>query len=89
MSKRLQVILDDKEMGDIQRIAKRQQMTVAEWVRQVLRVARWEATLTDAKKKLGVVRATVRHNLPTGDVDQMLREIQSLNCLKPENAYGP
>ncbi len=28
MSKRLQVILDDKEMRDVQRIAKRQQMTV-------------------------------------------------------------
>ena len=42
MSKRLQVILDDKEMRDIQRTAKRQKMTMAEWVRQALRTARRE-----------------------------------------------
>lgn len=76
MSKRLQVILDDKELRDIQRTAKRQQMTVAAWVRQALRNARREVPLTDTKKKLGVVRAAVRHEFPTGDVDQMLQEIE-------------
>ena len=76
MSKRLQVILEDKEMRDIQRTAKRCQMTVAEWVRQALRVARREVPLTDANKKLGVVRSAVRHEFPTGDVDRMLQEIE-------------
>ena len=38
MSKRLQVILDDAELREIQRIARRQRLTVAEWVRQALRV---------------------------------------------------
>lgn len=75
MSKRLQVILDDKEMRDVQRTAKRQQMTVAEWVRQALRAARREVPLADAKKKLGVVRSATRHEFPTGDIDQMLQEI--------------
>ena len=75
MSKRLQVILDDKEMRDIQRTAKRQQVTVAEWVRQALRAAQRQVPLTDTKKKLGVVRAATRYEFPTGDVDQMLREI--------------
>ena len=75
MSKRLQVILDDKEMRDIQRTAKRQQVTVAEWVRQALRAACRQVPLTDAKKKLGVIRTAVRHEFPTGDVDQMLQEI--------------
>ncbi len=77
MSKRLQVILDDKEMRDVQRIAKRQQMTVSEWVRQALRAAQRQVPLTDSNKKLGVVRAAARHDFPTGDVDQMLRD--SLN----------
>lgn len=76
MSKRLQVIIEDKEMRDIQRTAKRCQMTVAEWVRQALRVARREVPLTDANKKLGVVRSAVRHEFPTGDVDRMLQEIE-------------
>lgn len=75
MSKRLQVILDDREMRDIQRIAKRQQMTMAEWIRQALRAAYRQVPLTDTKKKLGVVRAAARHGFPTGDIDQMLREI--------------
>jgi len=40
MSKRLQVILDDEELAEIQRIAKRQRMTTAEGVRQAARAAR-------------------------------------------------
>ena len=75
MSKRLQVILDDKEMRDIQRTAKRQQVTVAEWVRQALRAAQRQVPLTDTNKKLGVVRAAARHDFPTGDIEQVLREI--------------
>lgn len=75
MSKRLQVILDDKEMRDVQRTANRQQVTVAEWVRQALRAAHRQVPLTDAKKKLGVVRTAARHDFPTGDIDQILREI--------------
>lgn len=75
MSKRLQVLLADKEMRDIQRTAKRQQMTVAEWVRQALRSAQRQVPLIDTNKKLGVVRAATRYDFPTGDIDQMLREI--------------
>ncbi|MDE0504938.1 MAG: antitoxin, partial [Candidatus Poribacteria bacterium] len=58
------MILDDKEMRDIQRTAKRQQVTVAEWVRQALRAAQRQVPLTDTKKKLGVVRAAARHDFP-------------------------
>lgn len=77
MSKRLQVILDDKEMRDVQRTVKRQQMTVSEWVRQALRAAHHQVPMTDAKKKLDVVRTATRHDFSTGDIDQMLRD--SLN----------
>ncbi|MBP1597340.1 MAG: hypothetical protein H6Q05_2717, partial [Acidobacteria bacterium] len=37
MSKRLQVLLDESELREIQRVARAQKMTVAEWVRQILR----------------------------------------------------
>ena len=40
MSKRLQVLLPDQEMSDIQRLAKREHFTVGEWVRRALREAR-------------------------------------------------
>lgn len=76
MSKRLQVILDDAEMREIQRLACRKQMSVAEWVRQALRAARRQQPSTDARKKLETVRAAVRHSFPTADIDQVLGEIE-------------
>jgi predicted 2-oxoglutarate/Fe(II)-dependent dioxygenase YbiX len=76
MSKRLQVLLEDSELREIQRIARAQKMSVAEWVRQVLRAARRREPLKDADRKLGVVRAATRHAFPTGDIDRMLAEIE-------------
>jgi len=77
MSKRLQVILDDRDMRDLQRIAKRNQMTVAEWVRQALRAARRREPVATEAKKLDVVRLASCHSYPTGNIDRMLAEIES------------
>lgn len=76
MSKRLQVILDDAEMQEIQEIAKRERSTVAEWVRRALRAARRAGPATSSRKKLEVVRAGVQYGFPTGEIDGMLREIE-------------
>ncbi len=40
MTQRLQVPLDDAELAEIKRIARRHHMTVAAWVREALRAAR-------------------------------------------------
>jgi hypothetical protein len=40
LSKRLQVILKDPEYREIQRAARRRHMSIAEWVRQALELAR-------------------------------------------------
>ena len=77
MSKRLQVVLDDKEMREIERAARRRDMTVSQWVRQCLRTARLAEPSIDATRKLQVVRAAVMHSFPTADVEQMLGEIAS------------
>ena len=77
MSKRLQVVLDDKEMREIERAARRRDMTVSEWVRQCLRAGRLAEPSADSAKKLQVVRAAVVHSFPTSDVEQMLGEIAS------------
>jgi Ribbon-helix-helix protein, copG family len=66
MSKRLQVILPDSEMAEIRRLARREQMTVGDWVRRALR----------ARFKLGAIREAVEYSFPTADIDQMLREIK-------------
>ncbi len=76
MSKRLQVILDDAEMLEIQRAARQQKTTVAEWVRQALRMARQQRSGVDAGKKLEVIRAAVHHSFPAADIDAMLGEIE-------------
>jgi len=81
MSKRLQVLLEEDELADVQRAARRQRMTTAEWVRQALRAARRSEPRSDAGKKLAVVRAAARHSFPTADVAEMLAEI--------ERGYGP
>jgi hypothetical protein len=76
MSKRLQVLLSESELRDIQRIARRQRLTVAEWVRQALRAARRREPGGDVAKKLDAVRAAARHTFPTADIDQMLAEVE-------------
>lgn len=81
MTKRLQVLFDDAELRDIQRIAKGRGMTTAEWVRHSLRDARDAQARKDPAARLAVLRAATRHRFPTGDIDQMLAEI--------ERGYGP
>ncbi|MBI1737316.1 MAG: hypothetical protein HYR51_19260 [Candidatus Rokubacteria bacterium] len=51
-------------------------MTVAEWVRRALRGARRQVPRADAKRKLEAVRAAIRHEFPSGDIGEMLRDIE-------------
>lgn len=76
MAKRLQVILQDPEYREIQRVARARHMSIAEWVRQALDLARRREPTQDSAKKLAVVRAAVLHNGPAADIDQMLEEIE-------------
>ena len=69
------MLLEEAELQEIQRAARRRRMTVAEWVRQALRVARNSEPRSDTGKKLQVVRAAVEHNFPTADIGEMLRQI--------------
>ena len=70
------MLLEETELREIQRSARRNRMTVAEWVRQALRVARRSEPRSDAGKKLQVVRAAAEHNFPTADIGEMLRQIE-------------
>jgi hypothetical protein len=76
MSKRLQVLLQEKELAEIQQSARRQRMTTAEWVRRALRAARRAEPRASTRKKLDTVRAAARHAFPAPDIDQMLSEIE-------------
>ena len=77
MAKRLQVIVRDPEYREIQRMARSRHMSIAEWVRQALDLARRREPITDVGKKLEIVRAAVRYDYPSGDIEDMLAEIES------------
>lgn len=76
MSKRLQVLLPDQEMSDLQRLAKRERVTVGEWVRRVLRESRASRPAIEPETKLKAVRRAAEYSFPTADVKQMLTEIE-------------
>jgi len=76
MTKRLQVLFDDAELAEIQRLAKRGHLTTAAWVREALRVARDTAGRAEAGQKLRAVREAVSHAYPVGEIDDMLVEIE-------------
>jgi hypothetical protein len=76
VSKRLQVLLPDPEMLDIQRLAKRERLTVGEWVRRALRDARASRPAIEPETKLKAVRRAAKYSFPTADIEQMLSEIE-------------
>jgi hypothetical protein len=76
MAKRLQVIVQDPEYRDIQRAARLRRMTVAEWVRQAMLLARRSEPGREVTAKLDVIRAAACMEFPAGDIGQMLEEIE-------------
>ena len=77
MSQRLQVLLQEEELAEIRRVARRHRMTVAEWVRQALRRARRDEPAVDPRRKLAAVREAAQGSYPTADIDVMLSEIEA------------
>jgi hypothetical protein len=71
------VILKDPEYREIQRMARARRLSIAEWVRQALELARRREPAGGVGKKLDVIRAAARHDYPSGDIDLMLQEIES------------
>ena len=76
MAKRLQVIVQDPEYRDIQRAARLRRMSIAEWVRQALVLARRSEPSREVASKMEVIRAAARMEFPTADIDVMLEEIE-------------
>lgn len=76
MAKRLQVILEDPDYREVQRMARARHLSIAEWVRQALELARRREPGAGAGKKLEVIRAAARHDYPVSDIDSMLAEIE-------------
>ncbi len=74
VTKRLQVLFEEDEYDEIKTAAEKERMTVAEWVRQALRLARINKSHSlDAK--LRAVADAARHDFPTADIEDMLDDI--------------
>ena len=76
MSKRLQVLLDEAELREVQDAARRQGIPVSEWVRRALRDALRREARRDLDAKGRAIREAAGHGLPTGDIYEMLGEIE-------------
>lgn len=77
MAKRLQVILQDVEYREVQRAARSRHMSIAEWVRQALALARRCEPRVGVAKKLVAIHKGSQYAFPSGDIAQMLREIEA------------
>jgi len=77
MTKRLQVLLDEAELRTIQRLARRDKLTTAEWVRRRLREGAASAR-PDTASRLAAIHAAYRYTSaePAPEIDQMLDEIE-------------
>jgi hypothetical protein len=76
MIKRLQVLLDEDELSEIQRVARRHRLTTAEWVRRSLREARDADGAASTTDKLAAIRRASAHAFPTGDIETLLDDIE-------------
>jgi hypothetical protein len=85
MTKRLQVLLDDVELQMIQRLARRDRLTTAEWVRRRLREGAAAGNRPDTASKLAAIHAAYRHDSPAPEIDQMLEEIERGYRADPAN----
>jgi hypothetical protein len=76
MTKRLQVLFEDDELMQIQETARRRRQTVAAWVRDVLRAAQQAERYPDPAPKLRAVREAATYGYPTGDIEEILGDIE-------------
>jgi hypothetical protein len=68
--------MDDDELRSIQRLARDERVTTAEWVRRRLREALAQRARPDTERKLAVVRAANRYRAPAPDIEQVNTEIE-------------
>lgn len=76
MSKRLQIVMADDEYRAVVRAARRRGKPVAQLVRESLRRTLAEETERTPEQRIAAVLRFARFEGPTGDIDQILAEIE-------------
>jgi hypothetical protein len=87
MTRRLQVLFDDEELAEIQRLARRRRQTTADLVRDALRAAlRTANSYPDPEPKLRAVREALTYAYPIGPVEDVNAEIERGYLETPDGA---
>lgn len=76
MSKRLQVLLPDEEYRALADAARRQGKPIARLVRESLRHTLSDEAEMDPGRRIAAVLRFARFTGPTGDIDEILTEIE-------------
>jgi hypothetical protein len=76
MSKRLQVLLEPKEYKNLKELAEEADLSLGEWVRQVLRKEATGFSLQNPAEKLKNVRLFSQYSFPSGDIETILEETE-------------
>ena len=76
MSTRLQIIMSEAEVASLRQVARRAGLTVSEWARRALRAARNAQAVPSPVSKLEALERALNCNHPTGDIDEMLADIE-------------
>jgi hypothetical protein len=69
--------MDADELRGYREAAQREGLRLSEWVRLRLREAKRDGPAKKAEQKLRAIRVAASYSFPTGDIDQMLAEIEA------------
>ena len=76
MSTRLQIVMSEAEVASLRQVARRAGLTVSEWARRALRAARDSQAGPSPASRLEALDRALLCNHPTGDIDDMLADIE-------------
>lgn len=77
MSKRLQVLIDEKEYRLFQKTARTSGLNLGEWVRESLRKVVQSLSTTSPETKLRNLRRASHSQYPSGEINDILSQIET------------
>lgn len=69
--------MDADELRGYREAARSEGLRLSEWVRLRLREAKRNGPAKKAEQRLRAIRVATSYSFPTGDIDQMLAEIEA------------
>lgn len=77
MSMRLQIIVDEDEAERYRKAARREELSLSQWVRNALRKELRSQRGPSPEQKVAALDKALQKGHPTRDIDQMISEIEA------------